>query len=78
MPTNHPTYDFIELEDHLAHVCEPGRVACHLDSLLYYLVYYHHKEGIGFDWEIYSDIHGLKQILERIENGKMKVENGNK
>lgn len=47
-------------------VASPQEIIGHLDQLLYFLVYYEHKEGIQGFYEIYSDIFEFKQVLQTL------------
>lgn len=64
---NQNSLDLSELCEYLNKICKPRQLIRHLDELLYFLVYYHYKEGVECDWFTYSDIHELKQVLEKID-----------
>lgn len=49
-----------------ADVASPQETADHLDQLLYFLVYYEHKEGVQGFYDIYSDIFEFKRVLQNI------------
>jgi len=59
-------YNYQGLETFFDDISSPQEIAGHLDQLLYFLVYYEHKEGVQGFYEIYSDIFEFKQILQTL------------
>ena len=59
-------YDYQGLESFFEDVSSPQEIALHLDHLLYFLVYYEHKEDVQGFYEIYSDIFEFKQVLQTL------------
>lgn len=68
--SNHKTpnqlYNHETLETFFEDVASVQEIAVHLDQLLYFLVYYEHKEGVQGFYEIYSDIFEFKRVLQTI------------
>ena len=66
--SNIRTYNYETLYTFFEDVASPQEIAQHLDQLLYYLVYYEHKEGVQNFFEIYIDIFEFKTALQTIKN----------
>lgn len=63
-PENNQIYNYEPLETFFTDVADAQEIAHHLDQLLYFLVYYEHKEGMQGFYEIYSDIFEFKRVLQ--------------
>jgi hypothetical protein len=59
-----PAYDYTALDEFFKEITDPGEIARYLEELLYFLVYYEHKEGIQGYYNIYSKIFEFKQVLQ--------------
>lgn len=57
-------YDYSSLEIFFSDVSSPQEIIEHLDQLLYFLVYYEHKEGVQGFYHIYSEIFEFKRVLQ--------------
>ena len=57
-------YDYEALETYFKDIAPPQEITMCLDQLLYFLVYYEHKEGVQGFFSIYSQIFELKQVLQ--------------
>jgi hypothetical protein len=49
---------------YFAKMASPQELAAHLDQLLYFLVYYEHREGIQGFYGLYSDVFEFKRVLQ--------------
>lgn len=47
-------------------MANPQELAAHLDQLLYFLVYYEHREGVQSFYELYSDVFEFKRVLQNM------------
>ena len=65
--TTKPIYDYQELQTFFEERADPQQIARHLDYLLYFVVYYLHKEKTQGFYREYSDIFDFKQILQNME-----------
>jgi hypothetical protein len=64
METDNINYE--PLTAFFANMASPQELAAHLDQLLYFQVYYEHKEGVQSFYELYSDVFEFKRILQDI------------
>jgi len=60
-------YNYQELQTFFEERIDPQEIARHLDYLLYFVVYYLHKEKTQGFYREYSDIFDFKQILQNME-----------
>jgi len=58
--------DYEPLRAFFARMASPQELAAHLEQLLYFLVYYEHKEGVQAFYEIYSNVFEFKRVLQGI------------